>query len=46
MLKEKYTNILEKKYLSFLATQEARGEPFRDKLGQLNTFYLPICEKI
>ena len=46
MLKKKYTNILEKKYLSFLATQEARGEPFHDKLGQLNTFYLPICEKI
>ena len=46
MLKEKYTNILEKKYLSFLATQEARGEPFYDKLGQLNIFYLPICEKI
>jgi len=46
MHKEKPTNILEKKYLSFLATQEVRGEPFHDKLGQLNKFYLPICKKI
>ena len=46
MLKKKSINILEKKYLSFLATQEVRGEPFYDKLGQLKNFYLPICEKI
>jgi D-glycerate 3-kinase len=46
MLKKKSFNILEKKYLSFLAEQEARSEPFHDKLGQLNKFYLPICEKI
>ena len=46
MLKEKFTNILEKKYLSFLATQEVQSEPFHDKLGQLNKFYLPICKKI
>jgi D-glycerate 3-kinase len=46
MLKEKLTNILEKKYLSFLRTQEARNKPFRDKLVQLKKFYLPICEKI
>jgi len=46
MLKEKLTNILEKKYLSFLGTQEARNKPFHDKLIQLNKFYLPICEKI
>ena len=46
MLKEKFTNILEKKYLSFLATQEVQNEPFHDKLGQLNKFYLPICKKI
>ena len=43
MHKEKITYILEKKYLSFLATQEARSEPFKNKLGQLNKFYLPIC---
>ena len=46
MLKEKSTNILEKKYLSFLATQETRSHPFHDKIGQLDKFYLPICEKI
>mgnify|MGYP006133919387 FL=1 len=46
MLKEKSANILKKKYLSFLAKQEVRTEPFHDKLGQLNFFYLPICEKI
>ena len=46
MLKKRSINILEKKYLSFLATQEVRGEPFYDKLGQLKNFYLPICEKI
>jgi len=46
MLKKNFTNILKKKYLSFLATQEVQSEPFHDKLGQLNTFYLPICEKI
>ena len=32
MLKEKSTNILEKKYLSFLATQEVQSKPFHDKL--------------
>jgi D-glycerate 3-kinase len=46
MLKEKSTKIIEKKYLSFLATQEVRSKPFYNKLGQLNKFYLPICEKI
>jgi|TARA_B110000259_G_scaffold71969_1_gene84625 D-glycerate 3-kinase len=46
MLEEKFTIILEKTYLSFLAKQEVRSEPFHDKLGQLNKFYLPICEKI
>ena len=37
---------LEKKYLDFLATQEAQSEPFYNKLGQLKNFYLPICERI
>ena len=46
MLREKPINILEKKYLSFLATQEVRSEPFYDKLGQLDKFYLPVCKKI
>ena len=46
MHKEKFTKILKKKYLSFLATQEVLSKPFHDKIGQLNKFYLPICEKI
>jgi len=46
MLKEKLINILKKKYLNFLQTQEVQSEPFIDKIGQLNKFYLPICEKI
>ena len=39
-------NILKKKYLGFLSSQEVQTEPFYDKLGQLKNFYLPICEKI
>jgi len=46
MSKEKFTNIVEKKYLSFVATQEVQNEPFHNKLGQLNKFYLPVCKKI
>ena len=37
---------IKKKYLKFLKCQEVTSEPFRDKLGQLRNFYLPICEKI
>lgn len=33
-------------YLNFLRQQEVRGEPFYDKVGQFNKFYLPICENI
>ena len=40
------TNILKKKYLNFLFSQEIKSEPFYNKLGQLKNFYLPICEKI
>ena len=39
-------SILKKKYLSFLSSQEVQGEPFYNKLGQLQNFYLPICENI
>ena len=35
-----------KKYLKFLSSQEVTSEPFRDKLGQLKKFYLPICKLI
>ena len=37
---------IKKKYLKFLRSQEVRSEPFRDKLGQLNKFYLPISKMI
>ena len=40
------SNILKKKYLSFLSSQEVQSEPFYNKLGQLKDFYSPICEKI
>ncbi len=46
MLKYSSANILEKKYLRFLSTQEIRSKPFHNKIGQLNNFYLPICDKI
>ena len=35
-----------KNYLKFLNSQEVTSEPFRDKLGQLNKFYLPIGKMI
>ncbi len=37
---------VKKKYLKFISSQEIMTEPFRDKLGQLNKFYLPISEMI
>ncbi len=37
---------IKKIYLKFLKSQEVVSEPFRDKLGQLNNFFLPISEKI
>ena len=37
---------VKKKYLKFLKSQEVLSEPFRDKLGQLNNFYLPLSEFI
>jgi len=46
MLKYSSADVVEKKYLRFLSTQEIRSKPFQNKIGQLNNFYLPICEKI
>ena len=43
--KQRYKKLKEK-YLKFLKSQEVLSEPFRDKIGQLNNFYLPICKKI
>ena len=37
---------VKKKYLKFLSSQEVLAEPFRDKIGQLNDYYFPICKKI
>jgi D-glycerate 3-kinase len=37
---------VKKKYLRFLSSQEVMSEPFRDKLGQLKKFYLPISKII
>ena len=45
LIKRNYQRI-ERKYLKFLKTQEALSEPFRDKIGQLQNFYIPISQKI
>ena len=37
---------VKKKYLDFLKSQEVLSEPFKDKVGQLNNFYLPISQMI
>ena len=34
------------KYLKFLKSQEVLTEPFRDKVGQLNNFFLPMGKMI
>jgi len=46
MSKHSSVAFLKKKYLHFLSTQEMQSKPFHDKIGQLNNFYLPVCEKI
>jgi D-glycerate 3-kinase len=46
MFKYSPANGVEREYLRFLSTQEIQGKPFHNKIGQLNNFYLPICEKI
>ena len=37
---------VKEKYLKFIKSQEILGEPFKDKIGQFNNFYFPICEMI
>ena len=37
---------VKKKYLRFLKTQEILSEPFRNKISQLNKFYIPISTMI
>ena len=34
------------KYFKFLKSQEIRSEPFRDKAGQFNNFYMPLATMI
>ncbi len=41
----KYQKV-KRKYLKYLRSQEVMSEPFRNKTGQLNNFYLPICKMI
>ncbi len=38
--------IIKKRYLKFLRSQEVTSEPFRDKQRQLKHYYLPICQII
>ena len=47
-MEDKYFNYkkVKKKYFKFISSQEVMSEPFRDKLGQLNRFYLPISKMI
>ena len=37
---------VKKKYLKFIKSQEVLSEPFRDKISQLNNFYMPISKMI
>ena len=37
---------IKKKYLEFLRKKEVAGKPIIDKIGKLNTFYLPLSEWI
>ena len=47
-MKAKFSNFskAKEKYLKFIKSQEVAGEPFKDKLGQLNNYYIPISEMI
>ena len=37
---------VKRKYLKFLKSREVLSEPFRDKISQLNNFYIPISQMI
>ena len=47
-MKTKFSDFskVKKKYLKFIKSQEVAGELFKDKLGQLNNYYIPISEMI
>ena len=44
--KKKNFSSVKEKYLKFIKSQEILSEPFRDKLTQLNNFYIPITKMI
>ena len=44
-IKSNYKKIREK-YLKFLKSQEVLTEPFRNKMSQLDNFFLPISHSI
>ncbi len=37
---------IKNRYLNFLKSQEVLSEPFRNKIGQLKNFYIPISQRI
>ena len=47
-MKAKFSDFskVKEKYLQFIRSQEVPGELFKDKLGQLNNFYIPISKMI
>ena len=44
-IKSNYKNVREK-YLKFLKSQEVLSEPFRNKISQLDNFFLPISHSV
>ena len=43
--KQSYQKI-KKNFVKYIKSQEVLSEPFRDKIGQLNNFYIPISKRI
>ena len=37
---------VKKKYLKFLKSKETKRKKFKDKIGQLKNFYIPLCDYI
>ena len=45
-LKASELSKIKEQYLKFLKSKEVKGKRFKDKIGQLNNFYIPICDYI
>ena len=45
-LKSPILSNVKKEYLKFLKSQEIKGEIFKNKIKQLNDFYIPLAETI